>query len=223
MNLLRRALLDPHSRTYIWVSDVLAVATVVSVLVVVLETVPVFGIYERWFVLTEWLMVGLFTLEYIARVAVTKPRRSYIFSFFGIVDLVAILPTLLGLGNLSFLKSARALRIIRLLRLLRLTKLSRSGVNAEDVSILSFNVLIYVPLLTVSLLVTGSLLIFGRTSNKFIREYSGWYVVVIESIHGWNSSRAAGQPSWGGAVCADSIYGVTTTWSFNWSRWNSLS
>lgn len=105
----------------------------------------------------EWVAVSIFTIEYLSRLYVSKPAYKYSLSFFGIVDLVSILPTFLGLGNFTFLKSARALRIIRLLRMLRLAKITRSGViDEENMSTLSLNVLIYFVTLIFALLVTGT-------------------------------------------------------------------
>lgn len=71
----------------------------------------------RWF---EWLVVGTFTLEYLARVALSRPGWRYIFSFYGLIDLLAILPFYLSLGI-----GGDALRSLRLLRLLRIFKLTR--------------------------------------------------------------------------------------------------
>lgn len=72
---------------------------------------------------TEWTFTGLFTLEYVARLmAVRRPLR-YMLSFYGLVDLLAILPTYLSVlipGSQSFLV-IRALRLLRVFRILKLT------------------------------------------------------------------------------------------------------
>jgi voltage-gated potassium channel len=139
------------------VQDFLALLTIVSIVALVLETVPALSGYSQTFLIVEWVVVSVFTLEYISRLYVTKPGYKYSLSFFGIIDLVSILPTFLGLGNFTFLKSARALRIIRLLRMLRLAKITRSNVIAEEnLSILSLNVLIYFVTLLFALMVTGT-------------------------------------------------------------------
>jgi voltage-gated potassium channel len=70
--------------------------------------------------LFEWVSVIIFTVEYIARVALTKPVGSYALSFMGLIDLLAILPFYLS-GILDF----RALRAVRLLKLFRALKLIR--------------------------------------------------------------------------------------------------
>lgn len=68
----------------------------------------------------ELVTVLLFTMEYFLRLLVSTPKRKYLFSFYGIVDLVAILPFFLGVGV-----DARTVRVLRLLRLFRVLKLAR--------------------------------------------------------------------------------------------------
>jgi len=77
-------------------------------------------------VLTSTAVTTLFVIEYVLRLVTAPKRWRYIRSFYGIVDLVAILPTLLGLD----LRALRAFRLFRLLRLLKITRakaLSRFG------------------------------------------------------------------------------------------------
>jgi voltage-gated potassium channel len=151
---------DPRSRYFSLVNDVLAFATMISILVLVVETVPSFFKYKAMFNIVEWATVSLFTAEYILRIWATKKKRAYIFSFFGITDLIAIIPTFLGLANLTFLKSARVVRIIRFLRLVRLSKLSHIKVkdSEETLGIFGFNILLYAATLIFTVLLFGVML-----------------------------------------------------------------
>lgn len=157
---LERALLKPNNPLYFLVSDFLALCTVLSVVVIVLETVPTLSVYGQWFTIAEYTALLIFTTEYAARLYVTKPRREYVFSFFGIIDLLSILPSFIGVGNLTFLKSARAIRLIRLLRLIRLAKLSHTHRRdpEESLGIYALNVGIYVAMLLIALLFVGTLM-----------------------------------------------------------------
>lgn len=96
---------------------VLIVAILASVIVVIMDSVQTMPAWtDTLFLVLEWVFTLLFTVEYILRIiAVRKPWR-YIFSFYGIVDLLAILPTYLGL----FIPNAHELIVIRMLRLLRI-------------------------------------------------------------------------------------------------------
>jgi len=102
----------------------LLVAIVLSVLCVMIESVPEYGqAYEREFVIVEWGFTILFTIEYVARIITIKKPFYYIFSFYGLVDLLSIIPTYLGLflvANTSSLMVVRSLRLLRVFRILKL-------------------------------------------------------------------------------------------------------
>ena len=89
---------------------------VLSVLTVIAESVPEWNsAYHTEFVRLEWGFTALFTLEYVLRLLVVKKPWHYARSFFGLVDLLAILPTFIGL----IVPGSSSLRIIRILRVLR--------------------------------------------------------------------------------------------------------
>lgn len=105
----------------------LLLAIGLSIVVVMLESVE--GINELWgpkLVLAEWVLTILFTIEYVLRIAcVGKPLR-YVTSFYGVVDLLAILPAYLGLyGPLDRTRSFAVIRALRLLRVFRVLKLAQ--------------------------------------------------------------------------------------------------
>lgn len=99
---------------------VLLILIALSVLVVMLESVDsISSRMGRAFGVLEWILTIMFTIEYVTRLmAVRKPLR-YATSFFGIVDLLAILPTYLSL----FFPGTQSLAVIRALRLLRLFRI----------------------------------------------------------------------------------------------------
>jgi len=76
----------------------LLIVILVSVVLVMLESVP--GISENYqgiLLMLEWIITGIFTIEYITRIIIVKKPWKYIFSFYGIIDFLAILPTYLSL------------------------------------------------------------------------------------------------------------------------------
>lgn len=152
---------DPNSRLFRVVNDFFALLTLISIFAIVLETVYAFSGYQIFYII-EYATVFFFTLEYLGRIIASKKPLSYVFSFFGIVDLIAIVPTYLGLANLSFLKSVRILRILRLLRMLRLVKLMRAHTSAgitdeeEHTALLRLNVQIYFVTLFAAILLCGA-------------------------------------------------------------------
>ena len=91
-----------------------------SVFLVMLETVKGFDAkYHELLIILEWIITFFFTLEYLLRIATTNRPRKYIFSFFGIIDLIAILPMYLSF----FIVGSKVFSVIRALRLLRLFKI----------------------------------------------------------------------------------------------------
>lgn len=95
----------------------LIVAIGASVLVVMLDSVGfVNNEYGRLFYIAEWVFTILFTMEYILRLSCVRQPMQYATSFFGIVDLLAILPTYLSI----FFPGSQYLLVIRVLRVLRI-------------------------------------------------------------------------------------------------------
>lgn len=98
---------------------------IASIILVMLESVRSLDArFHTLFKVLEWIITILFTVEYITRIITIKAPRKYIFSFYGIVDLLSTIPM-----YLSFIfagsQSLVALRALRLLRVFRILKLAR--------------------------------------------------------------------------------------------------
>lgn len=101
----------------------LIICILASVTVVMLDSVEkISDQYHSLFLGLEWFFTVLFTVEYLLRLFCVSSKLRYATSFFGIVDLLAILPTYLGLfaGGMSYLKVIRILRVLRVFRILKL-------------------------------------------------------------------------------------------------------
>ena len=113
---------------------VLLVTILLSVVLVVLETVePLHKAYGNIFYTLEWCITGLFTLEYLARLTLARHPGHYAWSFFGLIDFLAILPTYLELfvAGPHYLMVIRVLRLLRLFRILKLTRYIRAEENIK--------------------------------------------------------------------------------------------
>ena len=100
---------------------ILLICILLSVLLVSLESiVSIDLLYHKYLNIAEWIITILFTIEYVFRIlSVPKPYK-YIFSFFGIIDLLSTIPKylsliFLGTHSLVALKALRLLRIFRIL------------------------------------------------------------------------------------------------------------
>jgi len=94
-----------------------------SIVAVMLESVASIKIvYGHQLAVIEWVITILFTLEYIGRVIAVREPLRYVFSFYGIVDLLATLPKYIGLmfPGTGFLIAIRAIRLLRVFRILKL-------------------------------------------------------------------------------------------------------
>jgi len=147
---IRDALDDPKSKWFWYVNDLLAIVTLLSVIMIFLETMPsLTKAYGEGFVIFEYIITAIFTVDYFAHIYVAKRKLSYLLSFYGIIDLLAILPTFLLLTNLQFLKVLRVARLLRLLRMLRLLKVIRLVKQRLDKKkatqeMLKMNLIIYI-------------------------------------------------------------------------------
>jgi voltage-gated potassium channel len=93
----------------------------VSLITFSIETLPSISDNTRDILnITESVLVGVFTVEYLLRLYVADKKFGFIFSFFGLIDLIAVLPFYLSIGL-----DLRSIRVFRLLRLFRLFKLFR--------------------------------------------------------------------------------------------------
>ncbi len=103
---------------------ILMIVIIASVIIVMLETVP--SLHDKYFGLfyvLEWVFTIFFTIEYLLRLYCVYRPVKYARSFFGIIDLLAILPTYLSV----FLLGAQSLLVIRILRLMRVFRIFKLG------------------------------------------------------------------------------------------------
>jgi voltage-gated potassium channel len=145
----------------------LLVVILISVVLVMLESVPsIRDNYQRFLKISEWGITIIFTLEYILRVLIVKKPWRYVFSFYGIIDLLSVVPTYLGLiivgsHNLMVIRVLRLLRVFRILKLTRYTEAGRTLARAiwasrEKISVFIFFVIILVIIVgTIMYLVEG--------------------------------------------------------------------
>jgi voltage-gated potassium channel len=105
-----------------------------SVLFLIIETIQSVQTDYRIFIqIGEWFFTFIFTIEYFARIYASPKRWRYVLSFWGLVDLVAILPSFLGL----FIPATRYFTVVRSIRLLRVFKILRLTAYTEGASIIT--------------------------------------------------------------------------------------
>ena len=103
-----------------------------SIFLVMLESVESIDAQYGYILdISEWIITILFSIEYLARIITVKNPRKYIFSFYGIIDLLSTIPKYLSLFILGAhsLVVIRALRLLRVFRILKLTRFIGESAN----------------------------------------------------------------------------------------------
>ncbi|MEL6625066.1 MAG: ion transporter [Bacteroidota bacterium] len=168
----------------------LLVLIVLSVVVVMLESVEsIAHAFGTFFLYLEWIVTVLFTLEYVLRIYAIKKPWNYIFSFYGIVDLLSILPTYLSLvvAGSHFLVTIRALRLLRIFRILKLGNYLRQSeilVLALRASRTKITVFLFAVLTIVIIVGSTMYLVEGGEGSKFssIPRSIYWAIVTLTTV-----------------------------------------
>jgi voltage-gated potassium channel len=136
----------------------------------------------------EWFFTLVFTLEYILRV-ITSPRPwKYMISFYGIIDLLAILPTYLGLifDQTTFLLTIRALRLLRMFRVLKLGRyIKEAAVLVHALQLSIHKIIVFFGAVLALVLILGSILyLVEGEENGFtsIPQSIYWAIVTITTV-----------------------------------------
>jgi len=167
----------------------LILAILASVCVVMLETVPsVHADLGPVLRAAEWFFTILFTLEYAARLWCAPRPGRYARSFFGVVDLVSILPTYLSL----LLPGAQALLVVRSLRLLRVFRVLKLGEYTSEATSLRHalarsrqKITVFLAVVLTLVLVLGSLMyLVEGPANGFtsIPRSVYWAIVTLTTV-----------------------------------------
>lgn len=167
----------------------LIAAILVSVTVVVLDSVPrVSGAAGRELRVLEWGFTLLFTFEYLARLICVRRPLSYALSAFGIIDLLALLPTWLAF----FYPDAYALLDVRILRLLRIFRIFKLGAYVAEYRALGLalaasrrKIFIFLSFVLMVVLVMGTLMyVVEGPANGFTSIPIGvyWAIVTMTTV-----------------------------------------
>jgi voltage-gated potassium channel len=162
---------------------------IASILVVMLDSVDKWRIlYGDLFVFLEWSFTILFTLEYALRlISIKKPKR-YIFSFFGIIDLLAIIPSYLSffLAGAQSLLVLRALRLLRVFRIFKLTHfLTEMQFLGAAIRASSKKIAVFMLFVLFLVIILGSMMyLIEKGENGFttIPDCIYWAIVTITTV-----------------------------------------
>lgn len=169
---------------------VLLALIIISIGATMLETVSsIRAEHGQLLIVIEWIVTVFFTIEYILRIYSSKNPWSYIFSFYGLVDVLSIFPTYFGFFN----PTAKSLAVIRSLRLLRIFRVLKLGqfLNAYE----SLNtalkesrnkIFVFLAMVVIIVCIVGSLMyvIEGKNGSGFdnIPVSVYWAIVTVTTV-----------------------------------------
>lgn len=168
---------------------IIELSIIASCLLIVAESVDSIKNNQRTLLsILEWMFLSVFTLEYLLRVFLERNRRRYMTSFFGIVDLLAILPAFVSF----FIPEARLFVVIRVLRLLRLFsifKMARyiqeSGVLLKSLVQSRQKITVFLMTILYVVVIVGAFMYFIEgPDNGFnsIPESMYWAIVTVTTV-----------------------------------------
>jgi voltage-gated potassium channel len=162
---------------------------ITSILVVMLDSIgSLHDRYGDFFLALEWTYTFLFTIEFILRLICIKKPLRFIFSFFGIIDILSILPTYLGL----FYAGAQTLLVVRGLRLLRVFRIFKLRHYVSEMQFLLHamkgsirKISIFMLMVFTTVIVLGSMMYLveqGQNGFTSIPDSIYWAIVTITTV-----------------------------------------
>ncbi len=140
---------------------------------------------------SEWFFTIIFTIEYILRVICIKKKTGYVLSFFGVIDLLAILPTYLEIfiqsQSAHYLAIVRIMRVLRIFRILKLTPyLQEANVLVTALKASMRKVLVFLSSVVVLVTLVGALMFLIESGENpaysSIPQSIYWAIVTITTV-----------------------------------------
>ena len=161
-----------------------------SVLVVMLESVGDLQVrYANIFNTVEYITTAIFTIEYLLRLYVVRSPMKYATSFFGIIDLLAILPAYLTFffAGTHFFVVIRALRLMRIFRIFKLGHFMNEGyviIDAMKASRTKISIFLFFIVILVTIVGSIMYVIEGETNESFtsIPRSIYWAIVTMTTV-----------------------------------------
>ena len=172
-----------------WFDIALIISIVISVLIVMLDSVQsIRYIHGRLLNSMEWLVTILFTIEFILRLYCSPKPIRYIFSFFGVVDILSVLPTYIGLflPGTHYLTVIRILRVLRIFRILKLVQyMEESKLLIQSIRESARKIVLFIcVVMTISTILGSVMYLIEGEANGFtsIPKSIYWAIVTLTTV-----------------------------------------
>ncbi|WP_299902200.1 ion transporter [uncultured Aquimarina sp.] len=168
---------------------IILIIILASIVLVMLESVSYINDkYASLFNILEWIITIVFTIEYFLRIITINKPRKYIFSFYGVIDLLSTIPKYLsilfvGTHALVALRALRLLRVFRILKLARFIGESNNLVKALKASRAKISVFLFAVLIVAIILGTVMYLVEGPEHGfNSIPRSVYWCIVTLTTV-----------------------------------------
>ncbi len=164
-------------------------AILASIVLVMLESIADLDAkYHSFFNISEWVITIFFSIEYILRIISVKQPKNYIFSFYGIIDLLSTIPKYLSLvfGGAHAWVALRALRLLRVFRILKLVRFIGATNNlSRALKASKYKIFVFISAVLVICIIIGTVmyLIEGNESGfTSIPKGIYWAIVTLTTV-----------------------------------------
>lgn len=167
----------------------LLILILLSTSIIMMESIPKLNKeFNLYFIIIEWIISIIFTIEYGMRIAVVKNKKNYIFSFFGIIDFLSLVPFYLSFffPFTKYFLIFRMLRMLRVFRIFNLLDFMNDGfVIVRALRNSSRKIYIFLLFLVIFSVIVGSLMFMvegGRQGFESIPQSIYWAVVTVTTV-----------------------------------------
>lgn len=188
-NELRKIVQDNSTKKGIYFDSIIQILIILSLASFSIETLPDLSENLRnWLGYFEAFSIIVFTLEYTLRIWLSKKPLSYIFSFYGVIDLLAIIPFYTSMIlDLRFLRAFRMLRVFRALKIVRYTRAMDRFRLAFKIMKEEFILFIACSLILLFIASAGIYYFEGETQPQIFKSifHSAWWSIVTLTTVGY--------------------------------------
>ncbi|MDA9356780.1 ion transporter [Flavobacteriaceae bacterium] len=169
---------------------ILFLSITISVILVALESVDYYDTkYHSFLNISEWIITVLFSIEYLLRIVSVKKPLKYIFSFYGVIDLLSIIPKYISLFivGANSIAALRALRLMRIFKILKMNRFIGASTNFRRLLLVGkAKIVVFILFVIIFSVISGTImyLIEGNVNEGFenIPKSIYWAIVTLTTV-----------------------------------------